>query len=132
MLSKQMPTDSYERDIYFAQLMNSRKKVERDAYVEVKEDQVESGAVCCMMDAAWVLQWWAFVEEEMGSNAIPPPGPISNHRLVSRETGLAYPGLLRKHYRCVSEATWRVLHGKYGGGPLVRRASNSCSIYSAE
>ena len=114
------PADPAEREIYFAQLMNSRRRVERDCLREVSVGGggEEASSSVYIIDQLWFGQWKSFTEDDG-----PPPGPISNHRLVPHDTEQAHAGLQAKHYRCVHASTWRVLQRKYGGGPAISRAA---------
>ena len=116
------PVDPAEREVYFAQLMNSRRAMERDGLHEVPPGESSDGGVY-VIDQHWFQQWEAFTDDEA-----PPPGPITNQRLVIGATDQPHGGLRPKHYRCVKASTWNLLFSRYGGGPAIRRPR--ADIYS--
>eukprot|EP00658_Telonema_sp_P-2_P049103 TRINITY_DN37337_c0_g1_i1.p1 TRINITY_DN37337_c0_g1~~TRINITY_DN37337_c0_g1_i1.p1 ORF type:complete len:224 (-),score=34.44 TRINITY_DN37337_c0_g1_i1:303-974(-) len=87
-----------------------------------------SETVWYLVDASWLRAWRTFVNSSAADNS-PPPGPISNHRLICSKTSQPVKGLkVKSHYRGLSQAAWRVLMKAYGGGPAIVRPN--LNLYS--
>ncbi|KAK2958079.1 putative NLR Family CARD Domain Containing protein [Blattamonas nauphoetae] len=73
----------------------------------------------CLIDEHWLAKWRLFVSQNSTS---PPPGPITNHRLVNPVTNDPHPGMIKLYdYRGVSPQVWKLFHDIYGGGPEISR-----------
>jgi len=69
-----------------------------------------------VLDASWLRLWRRFTK---AGSSDPPPGPITNHRLLLKD-GRPAPGLRpEQHYRGVNVKAWTYLHDIYGGGPPI-------------
>ncbi|KAK2958637.1 putative NLR Family CARD Domain Containing protein [Blattamonas nauphoetae] len=80
----------------------------------------------CIIDEHWLTKWRHFVHP---GSTTPPPGPITNHRLVNPVTNDPYPGMVDLYdYRGVSPLVWRMFAEIYGGGPEIPRPT--LNLYS--
>ncbi|KAL0223031.1 hypothetical protein P9112_002421 [Eukaryota sp. TZLM1-RC] len=72
-----------------------------------------------LIDETWLSKWRSFVARDSRD---PPPGPISNDRLVDEE-GMPREGLRKLYdYRGVSPQVYRLFSDLYGGGPEIVRS----------
>eukprot|EP00658_Telonema_sp_P-2_P045018 TRINITY_DN32913_c0_g1_i1.p1 TRINITY_DN32913_c0_g1~~TRINITY_DN32913_c0_g1_i1.p1 ORF type:complete len:115 (-),score=14.14 TRINITY_DN32913_c0_g1_i1:45-389(-) len=75
----------------------------------------------------WLAVWRAYTA---AGSLSPPPGPVSNHVLLSR-SGEPLPGLEKvEHYRGINCATWKIFIDCHGGGPEIRR--KDLDLYAEE
>ncbi len=105
-------------------------------------NSASSGELLYLVDEAWLKRWRVFLLNDHespsfsrmvrtvhgtdGSSGIPPPGPISNERLLQGDAaeGKLKPGLCAgKDYRGVNKDCWDHFYERYGGGPVITRRS---------
>lgn len=71
-----------------------------------------------IIEKSWLQSWLAFVNEDLQR---PPPGSISNDKLLL-PNGTPKEGLERgQNYRGVNANVWKIFQGIYGGGPEIVR-----------
>lgn len=103
--------------------MDQRRKREEKEIQSLDTSSIRSGEHWYLICADWLVRWGQFK-----SGADPPPGPISNDRLIV--DGQPRPNLVRgTHYRGVNRRVWGYFHHIYGGGPTIVR--KSINIYAA-
>jgi hypothetical protein len=86
--------------------------------LEQNMDAGPPGAPFLLVSAAWLERWRSFVRQRG-----PRPGPIDNSPLV-RADGTPREGLRQAaDYRLLAAPVFHALLARYGGGPLVLRAS---------
>jgi len=92
-----------------------KRQAEEKEFIRI-HDSAEAGA-WYLIDVNWLQAWKLFVTR--GGQL---PGPIDNHRLVDRQTGLPKIGLRAvDDYRGVNGEIWTFWSRRYGGGPTIRR-----------
>lgn len=100
-----------------------RKREERDIQA-LDTSTIKAGEFWYLISADWLVAWGQF---KMGTG--PPPGPISNDRLMVDETN-PRPNLIRgTHYRGINRRVWEYFVRAYGGGPIIIR--KTINIYAA-
>jgi len=83
----------------------------------VRLHDTAKSSVWYIIDINWLESWRRFINERSD-----PPGNIDNTRLVHKDSGDPVDGLSPvKDFRGVNSAIWMFWHGKYGGGPALRR-----------
>ncbi|PJF16913.1 Doa4p [Paramicrosporidium saccamoebae] len=104
--------------------LDARRKQEEKDIQSLDTSAIKPGEFWYLISSEWLVAWGQFK-----STCAPPPGPISNDRLM-RGTE-PRPNLLRgTHYRGVNRNVWHYFHGVYGGGPVLVR--KSINIYGPE
>mmetsp|Transcript_42731 Transcript_42731/g.110492 ORF Transcript_42731/g.110492 Transcript_42731/m.110492 type:complete len:367 (-) Transcript_42731:99-1199(-) len=89
----------------------------REEAAFVRERDKDATRVWYLVEVDWLLGWSKFVAQ-----GGPEPKAINNAALLDDATGEPKDGLQAvKDYRGVNEAVWAFLHGRYGGGPALRR-----------
>lgn len=102
--------------------MDERRRQEEKDIQALDTSTIRPGEHWYLICANWLVRWGQFK-----SGAGPPPGPISNDRLVVE--GQPRPNLVRgTHYRGVNRRVWGYFHRIYGGGPTIIR--RSINVYS--
>jgi len=73
----------------------------------------------------WYLICWRWVSswKNFSSSDGETPGPISNHHLVDASGNPLPNKQALRDYISLSPARWKYLHGRYGGGPEIKRGT---------
>jgi len=88
---------------------------ELQAVANLDSDVIRAGTRIYVVDIKWLMSWIDFAVYGCGT-----PGKITNHKLVGRKTGkVKKAAQYNKHWRPVSEQTFKYLHTMYGGQPVI-------------
>lgn len=109
-----------------AEISDEYKQVRDEEKEFIQKHDTPEADIYYLIDLQWLSQWRNFAFKD-GQQ----PGPIDNSRLVDEQTGVPKIGLeLKDDYRGVNLTLWNFWHGRYGGGPLVKR--RSLDLYAPE
>lgn len=111
---------------------NDRKRCEFELVTKYDTKDTGDGVAWYLIDATWVENWKRYVRADHVTDIrdMCAPGPITNHRLLKKDSPEPRPNLrLRSDYIGVNARVWWLfLHMHGGGPPLIRE---ELDMYSA-